>query len=81
MNPFANREFRWNDWNIEHIARHGIKPWQAEHVVRNAKPPFPRRHKKGTWIVKGRLPSGRHAQVIFFIDREEFIYIIHAMPI
>ncbi len=41
----------------------------------------PRRHKKGTWIVKGRLPSGRHAQVIFFIDREEFIYIIHAMPI
>ena len=81
MNPFANREFRWNGWNIEHIAKHGIKPWEAEHVIHNAKPPFPCRHKKGTWIVKGRLPGGRYAQVIFLIGRDELIYVIHAMPI
>ncbi|HEV8293128.1 MAG TPA: hypothetical protein VGP94_14430 [Tepidisphaeraceae bacterium] len=81
MNPFAKREFRWNEWNIDHIAKHGIKSWEAEHVVRNAKPPYPRRHKKGTWIVKGRLPRGQKAQVIFLIDRYEFIYVIHAMAI
>ena len=81
MNPFAKREFRWNDWNADHIAKHGIQAWQAEHVVRNAKPPYPRRHKKGTWIVKGRLPSGQRAQVVFLIDDDELIYVIHAMPI
>jgi hypothetical protein len=26
-------EFRWNAWNIEHIAEHGVTPEEAEAVV------------------------------------------------
>jgi hypothetical protein len=28
-------EFRWNDWNIEHIAGHGVSPDEAETVSEN----------------------------------------------
>jgi len=79
MNPFAKREFRWNYWNVDHIAKHGIEPWEAEHLVRNAKPPYPRHHKKGTWLAKGRLPDGRAGQVVFAVDPDEILYVIHAM--
>ena len=27
-------EFRWNEWNVEHIAIHGVEPEEAEWVVR-----------------------------------------------
>jgi hypothetical protein len=35
----------------------------------------------GTWIVKGRLPNGQPAQVVFLTGRNEMIYVIHAMRI
>lgn len=25
--------FRWNDWNVAHIAKHGVTPAEAEAVV------------------------------------------------
>jgi hypothetical protein len=31
--------FIWDDWNEEHIARHGVEPFEAEHVVLNARRP------------------------------------------
>ena len=42
-------EFRWNEWNIDHIAEHGVRPEEAEAVVRNAKSPYPRRQ----WTTSG----------------------------
>lgn len=26
-------EFRWNDWNIEHIGKHGVQPDEAELLI------------------------------------------------
>jgi len=26
-------EFRWNEWNVEHIAEHGVTPDEAELVL------------------------------------------------
>jgi len=36
-------EFRWNEWNAEHVGQHGIEPEAAEHVVEEATAPYPRR--------------------------------------
>ncbi len=32
---YAMPRFRWNDWNRDHIARHGVVPVEAERVVIN----------------------------------------------
>ena len=34
-------EFRWNDWNIEHLAKHGVDLDEAELVVSQARSPYP----------------------------------------
>jgi len=76
-----DREFRWNDYNRGKIAKHGVTQTEAEHVVRFAKRPYPKMHKKGTWIVQGRGNSNRMLQVVFTIDQYEDWFIIHAMPV
>jgi len=52
--------FRWNEWNTQHIAAHGVDPDEAEIVVTQAKRPYP--------------------QVIYILDEDGTIYIIHARP-
>ena len=72
------RHFAWNDRNLDKIAKHGVTREEAEHVVRF----FPsRRHKKGTRIVLGRGNSNRKLQVVFTINLDGEIYVIHAMPV
>ena len=73
-----NMEFRWNDWNIEHIARHGISPEEAEYVILHARRPYPQAREDDKWRVVGRGHGGRWLQVIFVIDLEDTIFVIHA---
>ena len=80
MGKFDLHDFRWHDWNIQHIAKHNVSPEEAEYVVRHAKPPYPRRHKKGTWIAKGPTWESCLLQVVFYVDENDDIYVIHAMP-
>jgi hypothetical protein len=54
LNKILEMEFRWDDWNLEHAARHGVPPEESEHVVRFARRPYPRRHGRGKWYVLGR---------------------------
>ncbi|MDB5288933.1 MAG: hypothetical protein JWL69_174 [Phycisphaerales bacterium] len=77
----AKGDFRWNAWNVDHLARHGVDPREAEHVVRFCKRPYPRPHKKGTWLVIGRGNSNRRVQVIYSLDSDGTCYVIHAMPL
>ncbi len=74
-------EFRWNEWNIDHIAMHGVSPDEAEAVVRNARRPYPRYHKDGKWLVWGRGSGGRLLQVIFVLDEDDTKFVIHARPL
>lgn len=74
-------EFRWNDWNIDHIAEHGVSPDEAELVVSEARRPFPRMMEDDKWLVWGRGRGGRFLQVIFVLDDEESVYVIHARPL
>jgi hypothetical protein len=73
-----DRDFAWNDYNLDKIAKHGVTRQEAEHAVRFFKA---RPHKKGTWIVLGRGNSNRKLQVIFTINPDGRIYVIHAMPV
>jgi hypothetical protein len=50
-----NDVFRWNDWNEDHIGKHGVLPEKAEYLVNNAKPPNPKTSAEGNgWFVANR---------------------------
>jgi len=74
-------DFRWNESNVEHIARHGVAREEAESVVRIARDPFPRKIEEDKWLVWGRGRGGRFLQVIYVLDEDQTIYIIHARPL
>jgi uncharacterized DUF497 family protein len=74
-------DFRWNDWNIEHIARHGVLVDEAEDVIRAARRPYPRKIQEDKWLIWARGRGGRFLQVIFVTDENDAIYVIHARPL
>ena len=61
-------EFRWNRWNVDHIAKHGVTPAEAEHVIRFSK--RHRNHREGTKMVEGRGNSNRRIRVVYARDPE-----------
>jgi uncharacterized protein len=73
--------FRWNDWNVEHVSRHGISPEEAEAVVAWAARPFPRKIEDDKWLVWGLGKGGRLIQVVFVLDDDGTIFVIHARPL
>ena len=74
-------EFRWNPWNEDHIAEHGVSPEEAELVVRTARRPYPQVAGDEKWLVRGRGLGGRYLQVIFILDEDDTVYVIHARPL
>ena len=75
-------KFRWNDWNLDHAGKHGVVvPQEVERVVREARPPHPQYMGDGKWIVIGRGIGGRLIQVIYLVDPDGTIYVIHARPL
>ena len=71
-------ECRWNRWNEEHILSHGVEPEEAEHVVEGARSPFPRSGGDDKYLVWGPTESGRLLRVVFVIDEDDAIFVIHA---
>lgn len=74
-------EFRWNDWNLEHVAGHGVDPAEAELVVSSARAPWPRAREDDKWLVWGAERGGRLLQVVFVLDEDDAVYVIHARPL
>lgn len=73
--------FRWNEWNIEHVARHGVEPDEAETVVARAAAPYPLERADEKWLVWGRGRGGRFLQVVFVFDEDDTVFVIHARPL
>jgi uncharacterized protein len=71
-------DFRWNEWNAEHVAEHGVLPSEAEAVVQSARAPFPRRVADDKWLVWGRARGERLLQVVFVLDTDDSVFVIHA---
>lgn len=74
-------DFRWTEWNVEHLARHGVDPEAAEEVVLGARRRYPRRVGEDKWLVWGADESGRLLQVIFVLGEDGSVYVIHARPL
>lgn len=73
--------FRWNAWNVEHIGRHGVTPQQTEFLVLSARPPWPSYEGDGRWMVRGQDANGLFIQVVYIVDPEGTLYVIHARPL
>ena len=74
-------EFRWNQWNSDHIAQHGISREEAEFVVSRARRPYPQELGRGKVLVAGQTSDGSYIQVIYIFSPEDVIFVIHARPL
>lgn len=74
-------DFRWNDWNREHVEKHGVGPEEAEFIVRAARAPYPEERGDDKWRVWGQSADGRYLQVVFVVDIDDTVYVIHARPL
>ena len=70
--------FRWNAWNVEHIALHGVGIEEAEYVVHHGER---RRIGDGKYKAVGQGPDGRWLQAIYIFDPPGVTYVIHARPL
>jgi len=57
------RSFEWDDWNVHHIARHGIEPHEAEAVCRGTTVIL--RGRGGSYLAYGRTAEDRYLLVVF----------------
>ncbi len=71
-------DFRWNDWNVSHIAEHGVTVEEAERVVDYPARGFPRFEGDRKFRVWGQTADGRYLQVIYVFSPPEVVYVIHA---
>ena len=74
-------EFRWIDWNIEKVGEDGVKPEEAEYVVEQAARPYPQHREDDKFLVWGPTAGGRLLQVVFLLDEDDTVFIIHARPL
>ena len=71
-------DFRWNAWNLGHIAEHGVASHEAEYIVDHPSAGYPERIEDGKFRVRGQTPVGRYLQAIYIFDPQDVIYVIHA---
>ena len=71
-------DFRWNEWNVDHIARHGVEPDAAEYVVAHPARGFPRYDGTRKYRAWGQTAYGRYLQVIYIFSPPGVVFVIHA---
>ena len=69
--------FRWNDWNREKVSSHGLRIDQVEVVVESARSPYPLQREDDKYLVWGADQDGEFLQVVFLIDPDGAIFVIH----
>ena len=63
--PVYIRSLLWDDWNVEHIARHGVNPGEVEEVCLDEETLFFRAGRRRYRAI-GRTVAGRYLTV--FLD-------------
>ena len=74
-------EFRWIPWNVAKVQSHGVSPGQAEYVIAHARPPYPQHREDDKWLVWGSADGGEPLQVVFVLDEDDTVFVIHARPL
>jgi hypothetical protein len=72
--------FRWVEWNLDKMRKHGCTMAEVEHVVDHPSRGFPVRDGQKR-RVQGRGQGDRFVQVVYLIDPDGTIFVIHAMPL
>ena len=67
---------RWDEWNEEHVVRHGVDPAEVEEVARNA--PHVTRARDGLYRVIGQTDGGRFLTVYVAPRKEGRHYVVTA---
>lgn len=68
----------WDDWNVAHIARHGVVPHEVEescacsHIVRQS--------YNDRLVVVGPILAGRMLAVVLAEERQDAYYVVTARP-
>jgi hypothetical protein len=70
--------FRWNQWNQDHIAQHGVVPNEAQYVVEHPARGFPRYDGAGKYRAWGQTAAGRYLQVIYIFSPAGVVYVVHS---
>jgi len=71
-------DFRWNQWNEDHIAGHGVGPGETQYVVEHPARGFPRYDGDGKYRAWGQTTAGRYLQVVYIFAPPGVVYVIHA---
>ncbi len=66
--------FRWIEWNIQHIAKHGVEPDEAEEVILTG---VTRKGRENTLLGMGPTSEGRMLVVVYKKEKNE-IFVITA---
>ena len=74
-------DFRWIEWNVGKVAGHGLAVEDVEYVVNNARRPYPKPIGNEKWLVIGPTLRGKVIQVIYLIDDDDALFVIHARPL
>lgn len=70
------RRLIWDNWNVNHIARHQVTPEEVEevchgdHIVREA--------KKGKLLLIGPTPAGQMLAVVLGAEGDGIYYVVTA---
>ncbi len=59
----------------------GVEPREAEEVALRARSPFPLIQGDEKYLVWGPTEAGRLLQVVFVIDPDDAIFVIHSRPL
>lgn len=70
------KRLRWNEWNIEHIQRHGVTQDEIEEVCYSKY--FAIKSGKGKMALWGQTAEGRYLLVILVIEEYGDFYPISA---
>lgn len=72
------RRLTWDDWNVAHIARHGVTPEDVEEVCQGDY--LVRQTYQGRFLVIGPSTSGNLLSAILAPEGEGVYYVVTARP-
>jgi uncharacterized DUF497 family protein len=72
---------RWIDWNVRKVEGHGLTVEEVEYVVDHARRPYPQPMGNEKWLVVGPTRAGKPIQVIYLVDDDDTLFVIHSRPL
>ncbi|MBU1148372.1 MAG: BrnT family toxin, partial [Candidatus Omnitrophica bacterium] len=69
--------FDWDEYNLEHISRHGVRDYEVEEVILFGNP-ISQRSRDNTYVAYGVTQDGRYLLIVFVTKAHSLIRAITA---